>query len=58
MYNGIKIVELMGVIPQRTWARERDRQKVAYNRTYYDAQYSLDCGDGIDNEALFVCTIP
>jgi hypothetical protein len=38
--------------------KERDRQKVAYHRTYYDAQYFLDCGDGIDNEVLFVCTIP
>lgn len=37
-----------------------DRQEAAYKRRmyYHKAQYSLDCGDGIENDALFKVLSP
>lgn len=37
-----------------------DRQESAYKRRmyYHKAQYSLDCGDGIENDALFKVLSP
>ena len=37
-----------------------DRQEAAYKRRayYHKAHYSLDCGDGIENDALFTVLLP